>query len=223
MGDCAFPRARSIVGLSFSREGNVRNQIAKLGLFVVLLLVVQSAFADSVNYLTSGTYDASTPTTALSAPGTTFSFTFSIPTAVSISAFDSGSFTTMVPVTYSWGSLNETLSGTALIFYTKSQFGGFDIDFTLNGNDYLWEFGAANQLFGGPTSNPALLTGSFPYGTGVFGFNGIGYLLSPPSGTILASTSTSTVPEPSTLSLLGTGFVVIAGAIRRKLLSGIQA
>ena len=196
----------------------MRNRIF---LFVVLLLAVQSAFANSVTYFTSGTYGSSTPTTALSAPGTAFSFSFSIPIPVSISASDSGRFTTMVPVTYSLGSLHETLSGTAVMFFTTSLAGGIDIGLTLNGNSYLWEFGAANQLFSGPTSKPVLLTGSFPFGTGVFGFKGIGYLLSPPSGTILASTTT--VPEPSSLSLLGTGIVVIAGVMRRKLLSGIRA
>ena len=212
----------------------MRKRIAKLGLFVVLVLAVQSALANSVSYFTSGAYGSSTPTTALSAPGTTFSISFSLPTAVSISASDSDSFTTMVPVTYSLGSLTQTLSGTTIMFFSNSFAGGFDMGVTLNGNSYVWELGAGPQLFSGPTSNPVLLTGSFPYGTGVFAFcasesiaqcetNGIGLLLSPPSGTILASTPVSSVPEPSTLSLLGTGIVVITGAIRRKLLSGIRA
>jgi PEP-CTERM motif len=204
----------------------MRNRIATLGLFVVLLLAVQSAFADSINYFTSATYDSSTPITALSAPNTAFSFSFSIPTAVSISASDPDSFTTTVPITFTLGSMHQTLSGTAIIFYANSLAGGFDIDLTLNGNSYMWEFGAGPQLFIGSTSNPVLLTGSFPFGTGVFAFGlpgaEIGHLFSPPSGTIVASTPT-TVPEPSSLTLLGTGIVAIAGAIRKKLLSGIRA
>lgn len=201
----------------------MRNRIATLGFVVVLLLAAQTAFANSVNYFTNGTYGSSTPTTALSAPNTAFSFSFSIATPPSLSASDSESFTTMLSVTYSLGSLTQTLPGTAVIFFANSLAGGFDIDFTLNGKDYLWEFGAANQLFSGSTSNPVLLTGSFPFGTGVFGFNGIGYLFSPPSGTIVASTTPITpVPEPGSLTLLGTGVVVIAGAMRRKLLSSIR-
>ena len=52
----------------------MRNRIATLGLFVVLLLAVPSAFADSVNYFTTNTYGSGTPTTPLTAPGSTFSF-----------------------------------------------------------------------------------------------------------------------------------------------------
>lgn len=201
----------------------MRNRIATLGLVVVLLLAAQTAFADSINYFTSGAYGSSTPTTALSAPNTAFSFSFSIPIPPSLSASDSDSFTTMLSITYSLGSFTQTLPGTAVIFYSNSLAGGFDIDFKLNGNDYLWEFGAANQLFSGATSNPVLLTGTFPFGTGVFGFNDVGYLFSPPSGTIVASTTPiSPVPEPGSLTLLGTGIVVIAGAMRRKFLSSFR-
>ena len=200
----------------------MRKRIAKLGFFVVLVLAVQSALADSVSYFTSGSYGSTTPTTALSAPNTSFSLSFSIPTAVNISANDADSFTTMVPLTYTLGSLTQTLSGTSISFFSNSFAGGFDIAFQLNGNDYLWEVGAANQLYSGTTTNPVLLTGSFPFGTGVFAFNGTGYLFSPPSGTIVAS-PVSAVPEPTSLSLLGTGIVVLAGAIRKKVLSGIRA
>ena len=200
----------------------MRNRIATLGLFVVLLLAVQSAFADSVNYFTTNTYGSGTPTTLLTAPGSTFSFSFSVPLPVTLSGSDSESFTTIVPLVYSFGASTVTVPGTAVIFFTSSLSGGFDITFTLNGNSYLWEFFGANQFFTGPTSNPGLLTGSFFYGGTSFGLNNSSGDLVTGPGTIVASTPTA-VPEPSSLTLLGTGIVVITGAIRRKLLSGIRA
>jgi hypothetical protein len=213
----------------------MRNRIATLGLFVVLLLAVQCAFANSVNYFTSGTYlpfppNASgngTPTTPLTAPGNTFSFSFSVPVPVSLSASDPltcspDCFTTIVPISYSSGSVSVTVPGTAVVFFNALSGGGLDINFTLGGNNYLFEFFGALPFFNGSTSNPTLLTGSFSYGGLSFGFNGSGGDIVNLNGTINA-TSPTTVPEPGSLILLGTGAVGIAGAMRRKLLSGIRA
>jgi hypothetical protein len=112
--------------------------------------------------------------------------------------------------------------GTAVVFFDSLSGGGLDINFTLGGNNYLFEFFGALPFFNGSTSNPTLLTGSFFYGGLSFGFNGsLGDIVNT-NGTITA-TSPTAVPEPGSLTLLGTGIVVITGAIRRKLLSGIRA
>src|SRR5215472_815995 len=150
-----------IVASCFSRERNMRNRIAVLGLFVVLLLAVPSAFANSVNYFTSGTYlnqppDAAgngTPTTPLTAPGNTFSFSFSVPLPVSLSASDPLScspdcFTTIAPISYSSGSVSITVPGD-VVFFDALTGGALDINFTFGGNNYLFEFFGALPFFSG--------------------------------------------------------------------------
>ena len=237
VSDWAFSRAIDGV-FRLQPEVNMRNRFVTLCLFIVLLLAVQSAFADSVNYFTSGTYlnqppsstGIGTPITPLTAPGNTFSFSFSVPLPVSISPSDpiicpdpTSCFTTIVPISYSSGSFSGTVPGSAVIFFTASAQGGIDISFGLNGNSYVWEFfgGPTPVLFSGSISNPTLLTGSFGYGATSFGFNGsLGDIV---TGTGTISATTTTVPEPGSLTLLGTGAAAIAGAIRRKLLSRIRA
>ena len=213
----------------------MRNRIAVFGLFVALLLGVQPAFADSVNYFTSGTYinqppsptGIGTPTTPLTAPGNTFSFSFSEPLPVILSASDPltcspDCFTTIVPISYSSGSVHITVPGD-VVFFDSSAGGGLDINFTFGGNNYLYEFFGALPYFNGSTTNPTLLTGSFFYGGLSFGFNGsLGDIVNT-NGTIDATSPVTSVPEPGSLTLLGTGIVALAGAVRRKLVSRVQA
>jgi hypothetical protein len=65
------------------------------------------------------------------------------------------------------------------------------------------------QLYSGPNSAPTLLTGAYPFQMGVV-VNKIGD--SAGNGTLLASA----VPEPSSLMLLASGVLGLAGVIRRE-------
>jgi hypothetical protein len=97
--------------------------------------------------------------------------------------------------------LSFSENGVAMVgtldFYNTSMDGGFDL--WIGG--YYFSNAYGPQLYTGPESAPTLLTGTFSltdYGNGD----------SPTEGNILQVTSVSSVPEPSTFSLLAIGLAI---------------
>jgi hypothetical protein len=197
----------------------MRKSIIQLSL--TLLLLLSAAFGDSISYTVTGLYDASVLTTPLTAPNNSFSFTFSEPIPVVPLPIDANSFDTFVSVTYSSGlNLPLTIPGAEVAFFDTTGGGLFGIFFELGGSTYDWEF-FGPQAFGGTISNPILHTGTFLADSrSAFFFNDQPDPGSPiMNGQVVA---VAAVPEPGTLALLGTGFLSILAAKRRKTASSVR-
>jgi hypothetical protein len=179
---------------------------------LLALALPMVAFADSISFIDSGTLN----TTGTLTGGATASYTGSIT--------HGGTFTLNVPLTnFTDNGVTTAAAGTVVLNTgTLSQVSSNTYDFT-------------GTVTVENSSNAVLFTSSVTGGTitkqsnGSISINGLlasGGLVNSIGGKIngsrsvvgggTASTSTSVVPEPGTLGLLGTGLVGIAGLIRRK-------
>jgi outer membrane protein assembly factor BamB len=120
-------------------------------------------------------------------------FTWEVPTNPVITPGNAspGNYFTLTDLSFSENGV--VMVGT-MDFYNTSMLGGFDL---LSGNSYLCDADGP-QLYTGPENAPTLLTGNFS----LLDF-GNGYTAT--YGNALAAT---TVPEPSTLSLLAVGLAL---------------
>jgi hypothetical protein len=188
------------------------------------------------------------PSTALSNPGDFFTLSFSVPLGVLGTAAIDNNMTSGIPVSFDYTdittpglSLSETCSTPTplvqcLSFFTPESGGLFSIAFTgPNGNTFMFELQGAGCIgssalattCGGFTNgaNPKLNTGGpFTIDTGFSGLsestageNGVFVGADNISGTVTAISSTA-VPEPSSLLLLGSGFLALSGFARKRLI-----
>jgi hypothetical protein len=193
--------------------------------------------ADSASYNVAGTYGSGTPSTPLSAPGQSFTMSFTIPTNPPVTDFLAGDdfFVNPVSVAYSLGgSPSTTLMNVVVIFYSvgaMSQSGGFFVDFCasgpmcLSGNEYQWQFAGPKQ-YTGPESNPTMT----PTGFNLIGqascssvsscllvfdnsHGGASVGAGATSGTV--SVGTVSTPEPSALVMLLAGLAASALLLKK--------
>jgi hypothetical protein len=193
-----------------------------LSLFV-MSLTTPGAKADSATISQSGVWGSAAPTTNWSAPGDTWTFSFTVPNPDSVTALNG----TMEMMTTAFSDFSYTLNGVAVniapadvIFFPSSEDGGFDIDFTAGGTDTtngivcspstpcsFNTFG--DQFFSGNAPNITIQSGSLSAVD--FDYTASGDDTNPNgTGTV------TTAPEPATLSLLALGALALFVIPRRK-------
>ena len=205
-----------------------------------------SAHADGVDYTVSGVFAAipDSPSTGQSNPGDSFTFTFSV-SSTTPSPIVNG-MTTPIPVSFDYTDLTTpglsqvctitpTTSCGAVSFFAAGNGGLFGVTFTgTDGNAFMLElFGLgcldmppAATCVGGYSGTPPTLTTGGPFGVDPLSFLGEFAADGTPiggdnivDGTVTATPTSSTVPEPSSLLLLGSGFLALSGFARKRLVA----
>jgi hypothetical protein len=167
----------------------------------------------------SGTFSATTPSSAFSEPGDTWSFSFVVDDNPSVSNVVLGEYFDV-----SFSAFNYTLNGASVAitpvdirFFSTVELGMFDICFneTCSGESetdgFAYTSNTGQQMYTGDESAPTMLTGTFtPTGLDVE-VGGAGYLQ------VVNDVDSSEIPEPSTLLTLGVGILLaLAGQRLRR-------
>jgi hypothetical protein len=179
-----------------------------VSVLTVGILVQSAAIGGTVAISGSGTWNANTLVTDVSAPNATWSFSFDVSSPVAD--------TTPEPVTNASYLLNGTpvVSEmlTTVTFYDSGLSGGFDLNFS--GGDTVSLYGP--QVF---DSSGNLIPGSYTASSAAVNAAGV-----PPPGTgsatFLVGTVT-TIPEPSSIISGGIAVVALAGLglVRRRVVA----
>lgn len=213
--------------------------LALLGL--AASISARSARADGVSYTVTSTYAADTGISAVSAPGASFTFTFTVPSPCSSSSTPacsnlSGGVANFpaesIDVTFSSPTLAGFTAPATLSFFDTGGGGLFDLEaFPSGGGDFDWSFfgpqifnTTANEICPGPAGT--FCTGAFSILAGMdFGANGGSFFFDMNDPTIVGDLTGGTVtgsssvvaPEPSSLLLLGSGFLALGGFARKRI------
>jgi hypothetical protein len=174
--------------------------LTALSAITLALVIAPTASADTVTVTGSGTWDASTPTTAYSASDATWSFSFNLPDTIS-----SNPSTQVTNFTYDLNGtqVTDSLPG-GVLFYSVAQSGGFDLFVptdSVSGASIISLFFSADVgsslsiVYGTNDAQIALNDGELP-GSG--------------EGAV------SITPEPPSILLFGTALLLAGGLFYRR-------
>ena len=211
----------------------MRKTVAILGLLSLAIVIGASpASADGVglvDYSVTGTFGAIAgfPSTSISTAGDSFTFSFSVDPA-SLGPGPLGIASSPIDISFDYtdtrgGSTIASLTGEpgTVTFNSLIQGGLFDIDFFLGTDHFILQL---NGTVAGFTdgSIPTLNTGSFTITPGdglgdgsLLGDFDNGSVNNIDSGTVTATAAN--MPEPSSLLLLGSGFLALGSFGRKRL------
>jgi hypothetical protein len=191
--------------------------IARFALYAVVASVAlaRPLAASTLLLTTGGTFNSTTtPITAWSAPGDSWTLSFNTSSTPAVFSDIPGEFFSFFPTNVIYTLNGSTVSGLYSVYFDNAAVspgslgGGFSLcfgDATCDGGKYL---AAGAQYYTGPESAPTINTiaGSI-YTEGSFGTTVLAE--NDPNGTITIST-VSSVPEPSTLVLAFGGAALLA-------------